>query len=191
MKRKLRKMMAAALVIAALGAMTGCGSDGGSGNSGLSGRSHMARIMVTSESVKDGKLKTECCYTKATPPGKNQSPQVSFEQVKDGAVYAIYLYDRDAKNYLHWRVADMTDLQIPEGTMTQENMYIGPFPPKGTTHHYEIVVYAMKQSPGIYEGELNHYTDVDKVEKSLDTVNGTSGNVVGMGTLKFTVSADK
>lgn len=191
MKSIIRKMLTLALVLAALGALSGCGSDRDSGSSALSGRDHMARIKVTSESVKDGKLKTECCYTKATPPGRNQSPQVSFDQVKDGAVYAIYMYDRDARNYLHWRVADMTELQIPEGTMTQENMYIGPFPPGGTTHHYEIVVYAMKQSPGIYEGELNQYTDVDKVEKSLDTVDGTTGNVVGMGTLKFTVSADK
>jgi hypothetical protein len=66
-------------------------------------------------------------------------------------------------------------------------MYVGPLPPSGT-HNYQITVYAMKEQPQLYEGELKEKSDIDAIESSLDEVDGVQGNVVGVGVLSASVT---
>lgn len=143
---------------------------------------------VTSDSVDDkGVLKTDCTFFKAAPKGENLSPELSWDMVEDASCYAIYMYDADALNFLHWRLADVTDTSIKEGAITSETMYVGPFPPEGT-HHYEIVVYALKHAPKFYAGELKKQADITAIEDNLNIVDGEEGNVVGVGLVQCTVT---
>ena len=143
---------------------------------------------VTSDSVNDkGVLKTECTFFDAAPKGENLSPELSWDMVDDASSYAIYMYDADAMNFLHWRLAGITDTSIKEGAITTENMYIGPVPPEGT-HHYQIVIYALKHSPKFYIGKIKEQADVEAIEDNLDIIDGEAGNVVGVGLIQCTVT---
>lgn len=143
---------------------------------------------VTSASVnEEGVLKSDCTFFKAAPKGENLSPELSWDMVEGAACYAIYMYDADALNFLHWRLADVTDTSIKEGAITSETMYIGPFPPEGT-HHYQIIVYALKHAPQFYTGELGKRADVTAIEDNLDIVDGEPGNVVKVGLVDCTVT---
>lgn len=146
---------------------------------------------VTSESVdNNGVLKTDCCSLEAAPKGRNLSPQLSWKMVEDATCYAVYMYDADADAFLHWRVADLTETSLKEGAMSMEAMYVGPYPPDGT-HHYQITVYALKQAPQLYEGKMGAKADVAQIEKCLDEIDGTSGNVVGVGIMNCVVTRGK
>ena len=143
---------------------------------------------VTSDSINDeGVLKTGCTFFKAAPKGDNLSPELSWDMVKDASCYAIYMYDADALNFLHWRLADITDTSINEGAITSDTMYIGPFPPEGT-HHYQIVVYALRHAPKFYAGELKKQADIEEIEDNLNIVDGEMNNVVGVGVIQCTVT---
>ncbi len=147
-----------------------------------------AGFEVTSESVdSSGNLKTECCAVTAAPKGDNLSPQLSWNPVEGANSYAIYMFDSDADNFLHWRLADIKETTLDEGAVSIEKMYVGPYPPEGT-HNYQIVVYALKDSPKIYEGKINSPADVKAIEKNLDEIDGQSGNVIAIGVLNFKVT---
>lgn len=187
------KKIVTMVMIVSLLALCGCGGQSGadSGKTVSQIASSVPSFRVMSESVDDkGVLKTECCYMKANPPGVNKNPHLAWEPVEGATSYAVYMYDADAKNYLHWNLGQLTETVIPEGVMNNELMYIGPYPPSGT-HHYEITVYALKEQPDFFEGKINDFTDVAVVEKAMDTAKEQSGNVVGVGVLKCTVTSGK
>lgn len=181
------------LIAAMLLALTGCSGQGSQGTqeevqvvSKLYEKTK--HFKVTSVSIdKDGVLKRDCTFFKAAPKGENLSPELSWEMVEDASCYAVYMYDADAMNFLHWRLADVTETSIKEGAITSETMYIGPFPPEGT-HHYQIVVYALRHTPKLYVGELKKKADVAAIEDNLDVVDGETGNVVGVGLIQCTVT---
>lgn len=193
-----KKLVTASILVLLVISLTGCsaGTSGKKGEdwavdpvSGLAGK--VKSFKVTSESVgEDGVLDTACCYTDAAPKGENQSPQLSWEIVSDATCYTVYMYDADAQNFLHWRVADLTETNMKQGAMHMLPMYMGPFPPEGT-HHYQITVYALKTAPQLYEGKVGKRGNVEEIEEYMDVVDGKSGNVVGVGILNCTVTRGK
>lgn len=191
MKMKKQVVILTGLLVL-LFAVSGCGKKGEAGAnyaSKLAG--NVPSFNVKSESVDDnGVLKTECTYVKATPKGENQSPQLAWEKVDHATCYAVYMYDKDANNYLHWMLADVNETSIDEGSMSTELMYIGPYPLEGT-HEYDITVYALKHSPKLYEGKINTFADIDKIEKNLDEIDGETGNVLAVGVKTFKVTRGK
>lgn len=94
--------------------------------------------------------------------GQNRSPAVRWSKVPGAKSYAIILHDPDAPTgvgFFHWVVLDVpattTELPvgasrtaIPAGAVEAHSDfgdvgYGGPCPPPGSTHHYELTVYAV------------------------------------------------
>lgn len=183
----------ALLLLIILSSLTGCSKQGNVSkqkDTAIVSRLYekAEHFRVTSDSVDDkGVLKTDCTFFKAAPKGENLSPELSWDMVEDASCYAIYMYDVDALNFIHWRLADITDTSIKEGAITSETMYIGPFPPEGT-HHYQIVVYALRHAPKFYIGKIKEQADITAIEDTMDIVDGEEGNVVGVGLVQCTVT---
>ncbi|MCR4716966.1 MAG: YbhB/YbcL family Raf kinase inhibitor-like protein [Lachnospiraceae bacterium] len=151
--------------------------------------SKVGSFNVTSDSVnEEGKLKTACCATVAAPKGENLIPHIKWDKVDGANSYAIYIYDTDAMEFIHLKVTDVSDTEIEEGVIRDEHIYIGPCPPSDT-HRYQIVVYALKESVLLVEGEIGKGADIDAIESALDkNLDGETGNVVAVGTKNFTVT---
>lgn len=93
-----------------------------------------------------------------TCDGRNISPPLSWAGTPSEAVaFAIVMTDLDAPEYAHWTVANV-DVLVPslnEGqapplavvAMNEEGdaAYSGPCPPRGSTHTYQISIYALGQ----------------------------------------------
>lgn len=93
-----------------------------------------------------------------TCDGRNISPPLSWSGAPEGTVaFAIVLSDLDAPAYAHWTVANIseTETSVSEGQIptlgvvaNNENgapTYLGPCPPKGSLHTYQITLFAMGQ----------------------------------------------
>lgn len=93
-----------------------------------------------------------------TCDGANVSPTLAWSGgPADTASYAVVMTDLDAPEYTHWVVANIPKNQasIPEDysdplsaiarNSRGTNAYTGPCPPKGTTHTYEVTIYALSQ----------------------------------------------
>lgn len=119
-----------------------------------------------------------------TSSGENKSPDLSWEPVDGAGLYVIYMVDGDAGNWIHWISDAVTETSLQEGQADSKE-YVGPYPPAGQTHTYEVYVFALKSPPekirGIFNGP-NH-----KFEEYITTLNtdanGNSGNVTAYGKL--------
>ena len=136
---------------------------------------------VTSESL-DGNIWIEACSN--TEDGQNASPELSWEPIEGATVYVIYMVDINANNFLHWKSADVTETNLPQGWAPSSD-YVGPYPPKGSTHTYSIFVFALKNEPGkttlLFDAGSN---SVNKIYEGLNTdVDGNTGNVLAYGRL--------
>jgi len=103
-------------------------------------------ISVSSSSIVDEKFSSTIAADKKSndPIGENHSPALSWEAVKDANYYAVIMFDETA-NWLHLFVTDIIDTQLSEGTYTDTNTYIGPYPSKSSGEHtYRIEVFAIK-----------------------------------------------
>lgn len=93
-----------------------------------------------------------------TCDGRDISPPLSWAGAPSGAVaFAIVLTDLDAPAYAHWTVANIdvnatsaNEGQTPALAVVAANdkgtaTYVGPCPPKGQTHTYQISIYALGQ----------------------------------------------
>jgi Raf kinase inhibitor-like YbhB/YbcL family protein len=93
-----------------------------------------------------------------TCDGRNISPPLSWSGVPEEAVaIAIVMSDLDAPAYAHWTVAniDADVTYVGEGdipalaVVALNDMgradYVGPCPPRGSLHTYQISVYALNQ----------------------------------------------
>lgn len=93
-----------------------------------------------------------------TCDGLNVSPSLSWTGAPEGtASFAVVLTDLDATEYAHWVVAniapattslpeDFSDpLVVVAANSAGSAGYSGPCPPEGTTHSYDITVYALSQ----------------------------------------------
>ena len=134
---------------------------------------------VTSESL-DGNVWIESCSN--TDGGENASPELSWEPVDGAAVYVIYMVDINANNFLHWKSADVTETSLPQGWAPSSD-YVGPYPPSGQTHQYNIYVFALKAPVGRVKGSIN--TPAAKIQEFMDSLDtdadGNTGNIVAVG----------
>ncbi len=145
-------------------------------------------FMVASSSLEDGKWLSVINSTEADPAGENQSPALLFEEVEGAAFYAVYMIDTSASNWVHWIVKDLRLNTLPQGFETDENAYVGPYPPSGT-HEYQILVYALKASPDNYPAVLNSpIDDLDEMEAELDVADEKEGNILARGVISGTVT---
>ncbi len=134
---------------------------------------------VTSESL-EGNIWIEACSN--TESGENASPQLSWEPVEGAAVYVIYMVDINANNFLHWKSADVTETSLPQGWAPSSD-YVGPYPPSGSTHQYNIYVFALKAPVERVKGSIN--TPAAKIQEFMDSLDtdadGNTGNIVAVG----------
>lgn len=142
-------------------------------------------IKVESHSInREGRLGVQMAAKKKNnPKGENLSPALNFEPVEGASCYAIYMIDKTAHNWLHWRVTVMEAKSLEEGTFKDVKEYIGPYPPKGKDHSYQIEVYALKELPSQTIGKMDASNSYVKMVKALDETNGSTGNILGYGTI--------
>ncbi len=140
---------------------------------------------VTSENLHDGVWDDVISYDK----GSNHSPELSWDPVDGASLYLVYMTDVDAGNWVHWMSNNVTDTKLPEG-WAPETDYKGPYPPKGSTHTYEIYVVALKNPIERMKGSLDGQNPkFEENFKSVDTdADGNSGNMIAVGKLSGTFS---
>ena len=134
---------------------------------------------VTSESLHNGKWDE---ITANTTDGQNASPQLSWEAVEGATTYVIYMIDMNTAYFIHWRSGGITETTLPEGWATSAD-YIGPYPPPGSTHQYNVYVFALKNPVERVKGGVNSISPkVQEFMDSLDTdADGNTGNIIAVG----------
>lgn len=145
-------------VVAALAAtlVAGCGSSGhGSGSTSIA-------MTALSVRVPGWGRPTFACTDQAH---LGHSPAVTWSPGPPGTSgYAITVIDPDAHGFVHWALLDLpaSTRSLPEGVSPGGPLpagarelgngfgkpgYGGPCPPSGTTHHYVLTVWAVKDHP--------------------------------------------
>lgn len=141
---------------------------------------------VTSEDLIDGVwsdvISKDC--------GDNVSPQLSWEAVDGAELYIIYMVDPDAGFWIHWKSDGITETELSQGWAESVD-YEGPYPPSGSTHHYDIYVVALKAPVDHLSGSVdsanpnfvNFLTGVDT------DAEGNTGNIVSYGRISGTFTS--
>ena len=134
---------------------------------------------VTSEDLVDGVWNSAISNT---ANGSNVSPQLSWEPVDGAESYVIYMVDTMAGNWIHWLSNNVTETDLAQG-WAPEGEYVGPYPPPGGSHTYEIYVVALKQPVEKAEGTLDASDPIFmKKLVALDvTADGSEGNIIAYG----------
>lgn len=114
--------------------------------------SKLSTFELSSDDLRDGVWDEDITNTSN---GTNRSPQLSWEPVDGAGCYAIFMVDTTAVNWIHWKSVTESETVLPAG-WAPESEYVGPYPPKGTTHDYEIYVMALKEQPERIKGSLNN-----------------------------------
>lgn len=136
-------------------------------------------ITLTSENLHDGVWDAVISNTNK---GENRSPQLAWEPVAGAACYAVYMVDTGASYWLHWKSLNVTETTLAEGAASEKE-YIGPYPPSGT-HHYEIRVYALRESVKEEKSRFDSGNfGFDDMMTALDKSSSGAGNVLAYGTL--------
>lgn len=123
-----------------------------------------------------------------TDLGENKSPQLSWSEVEGATVYAAYLIDESAHNFLHMKQGGIETTSLAAGEVSTEETdngrYIGPYPPSGT-HEYVAYVFALSEAPERYIGTVDYSgKSAAEIAEKLDLKpNGESGNVLAYGRL--------
>ncbi|HHV30666.1 YbhB/YbcL family Raf kinase inhibitor-like protein [Acetivibrio mesophilus] len=143
-------------------------------------------IEITSSSLNsDGKWKSVITLSL----GENKPPQLSWTPVETASCYAIYMIDISASNWCHWIAKDVKVTELELGAELENSQYIGPYPPGGV-HTYEVMIFALKDSPDSYGGYFdNPNPSLDKIIAALDTSKGSTGNILATGVLSGTYQA--
>lgn len=133
---------------------------------------------IQSENLKDGKWDD---VISNTDKGENRSPQLSWEPAEDASSYAIYMVDSSAQYWMHWKSSDIHETNLTEGYADTKE-YIGPYPPEGSTHTYEIYVFALKNPVERLKGGFNSQNPkFPAFVEALDTdEDGLPGNILGV-----------
>ena len=113
-----------------------------------------------------------------TCKAESVSPPLQFSNLPEGAVtLALVLTDIDARNVVHWAMANISpaDANISEGvtpngaiqalTAQGTNGYWAPCPPAGTTHNFKLTGYAISQQLEFADG-IDPATLVSALEAS-------------------------
>ena len=117
-----------------------------------------------------------------TDVGSNHSPELTWEAVDGAESYVIYMVDTTAANWIHWKSSGITETTLPEG-FAENSEYIGPYPPAGAPHTYEIYILALKETPERAKGAFNGQNPkfVENLESLDINQNGESGNIISYG----------
>ncbi len=112
----------------------------------------------------------------------NISPALSWEPVEGASCYVIYMVDLNANCFLHWVQGDITQTSLPEG-FADRSFYVGPYPPTGSVHQYNIYVIALKKPVKRVKGSTNSmFPELPRFIKDLDTdKDGNTGNIISAG----------
>lgn len=80
---------------------------------------------------------------------------------------------------MHWKSGEITETTLKEGAATSQE-YVGPYPPDGSTHPYDIYIFALKNSVEKIKGSFDCSNSFfEKNIAALDTdVNGNTGNII-------------
>ena len=134
---------------------------------------------VTSQSLHDGKWDE---VTANTVDGKNASPELSWAPVEGATTYVIYMIDMDIAYFIHWKSSDITETSLPEGWAPSSD-YVGPYPPPGSTQHYNVYGFALKNPVERVKGGINSISPkVPEFMESLNTdADGNTGNIIAVG----------
>lgn len=113
---------------------------------------------------------------------QNISPALSWEPVDGASCYVIYMVDLNANCFLHWVQGDITQTNLPEGFASRGD-FIGPYPPEGAVHQYNIYVIALKNPVKRVKGSINSmFPELPRFIKDLDTdKDGNTGNIISAG----------
>lgn len=154
----------------------------------LFGDSHIPTFELTSEDLHDGVWDTVVSNTEV---GSNVSPQLTWEAVADAACYVIYMVDTSAGDWIHWKTNNVTETSLVQG-WASEDEYIGPYPPSGGTHDYEIYVIALKEPVERAKGAFNasNLKLKDNMLALDSSAEGVSGNILAYGHLKGTFTSE-
>ena len=142
---------------------------------------------VTSTNLNNGVWDDIISYT---DKGSNKSPQLEWSAVDGAALYVIIMVDPDGMDFIHWKSDNVTETKLDEG-WAQSSDYIGPYPPSGSTHTYEIYVAALKAPvEGVNEAFcLGRNLKFEENFKALDIdAEGNSGNIIAVGRISGTFS---
>lgn len=189
----MKKKLLGLLLVTAL-ALTGCGgasaTDAGGSQSSVQDNSEnlvsaYASFELSSENIKRGVWDDVISYT---DQGENKSPQLSWEPVEGAEVYGIYMIDTDMKYFIHWK-SEVTETSLPLGWASEAD-YVGPYPPSGGTHTYDVYVIAMKKPVERMKGSKNSNSPkAPEFISALDTdADGNTGNIIACGRLSGTFS---
>ncbi len=134
---------------------------------------------VSSSDLHDGVWDTVITNTKY---GENVSPALSWDPVDGAECYVIYMIDTSARNWMHWKMENVTETELLRGRAS-DSEYVGPYPPSGT-HDYEIYVYALKEPVSDIGGDFDKANPgFDDVIRNLDK---SCGNIIACGHIKGT-----
>ncbi len=138
----------------------------------------------------------------------NKSPQIGGPRIEGANTYAVFMVDTTADNWLHWKshygsdtACYGTKLNIYRG-ISDDNTYIGPYPPSGT-HTYEVYVVALKDGVSQEAEDIGKFdeggNDLEKMLFSLDKayeyddewniIGSRPGNILAIGHLSGTYTA--
>lgn len=130
-------------------------------------------ISVTSENLLDGVWDIAV---------KESSPQLSWEAVEGAEGYVVYMLDVSAGSWMHMRYTT-TETSLEPG---EDEGYVGPYPPAGSTHEYVIYVVALQDTELELPGTMDQ-GNYPGMANFLQTLNVTEeipeGNVIGYGEL--------
>lgn len=122
-----------------------------------------------------------------TSKGSNKSPQLTWSAVEGAGLYVIIMDDPDAMDWMHWKSDNVTETSLDEGWASSSD-YVGPYPPSGSTHTYEIYVVALKAPVEGVKGAFNGPNlKFEKNFKALDIdADGNRGNIIAVGRISGT-----
>ena len=122
-----------------------------------------------------------------TDKGSNKSPQLEWSPVEGAGLYVIIMDDPDGGDWMHWKSDNVTETSLAEGWAPASD-YIGPYPPGGSTHTYEIYVVALKAPVERVKGSFNGQNlKFEENFKALDVdADGNSGNIIAVGRISGT-----
>ena len=124
--------------------------------------------------------------------GNNVSPELSWEPVEGAEEYIIYMVDMNTPDLircgnLHWKSGGITVTELPEGWAPSSD-YVGPTPPSGEIHIYEIYVVALKAPVERLKGSIRAVNpNFISFIQGLDTDSeGNTGNILAYGKISGT-----
>ena len=143
---------------------------------------------VTSADLVDGVWADVVSNTLA---GEDVSPELSWEPVEGADHYVIYMVDMTAYYFIHWKSDAVTETSLEQGWASGAQ-YVGPYPPSGSEHVYDIYVVALRGDVDRVRGTVNSQNpNFASFIRGLDTdVDGNSGNIIAYGYLSGTFTAN-